>query len=120
MSKAGLIILSLGIALLGLVVSPAVSEAGGNVSIGFHETFVGPAYGPGFRVSDVSLSLIFNQGHWYRPFGGKWYGSRGYGRPWGYIAPPRVLFIVPPAHHHRGPVGHGFSYGTFRKHWGRW
>lgn len=123
MRKAGIVILSLGIALMGLAVSPAVSEAGGSVSIGLHETFVGPAYGPGYRVSNVSFGLVFHQGFWYRPFKGHWYRSRWRTGPWGYIAPrwaPRGRVILPPARHHRGPEHFGHSYGRHERHWRRW
>jgi hypothetical protein len=123
MRKAGLTIICVGIALLGLSVNPATSEAGADVSIGLHEAFVLPAHGPGYGLSDISLSLVFHQGHWYRPFRGNWYRSRWRTGPWGYIAPhrvPRAIVILPPAMHHSPPVHHGFPHGRHERHWKRW
>src|SRR5450759_3964643 len=43
-----------------------------------------------YRVPDIETDVLFYQGFWYRPFEGRWYRSRGYNGPWGFIAVGRV------------------------------
>ncbi len=46
-----------------------------------------------YFVPGIDVDILFYQGFWYRPFGGRWYGSRFYNGPWGYLGPR----AVPPA-----------------------
>ena len=35
-----------------------------------------------YYVPDADVDIVFYQGRWYRPWGGRWYWGRGYNGPW--------------------------------------
>ena len=76
-----------------------------------------------YTIPDIDVEILFYQGYWYRPHEGRWYRSRSYNGPWGYIDSPRVpraLYNLPPEYY-RVPPGHErIPYDHFRGNWGRW
>lgn len=124
-----------GVFLLLLTGLPIESPAGVNVNIGINVPLPPPfrfhapppmAVIPGtyiYGVPDVDVEILFYQGYWYRPYDGRWYRSKSYNGPWGYLEShrvPRPLFDLPP-NYYRIPPGHErIPYGHFKNNWGRW
>lgn len=127
------VVFCFGILLLVLMALPVESIARVNVNVGIYAP--PPAFRihtpppmfviPGtyiYAVPDIDVEILFYQGYWYRPHEGRWYRSKSYNGPWGYLESrrvPRALFDLPPEY--RRPHGHErISYGHFRNNWGRW
>ena len=123
-----------GILLLVLMGLPVESIAGVSVNVGINVPL--PAFRfhapppmfviPGtyvYAVPDIDVEVLFYQGYWYRPNEGRWYRSKSYNGPWGYLdsrSVPRALFDLPP-NYYRIPPGHErIPYGQFHDNWGRW
>ncbi len=77
-----------------------------------------------YRVPDIETDILFYQGFWYRPFEGRWYRSRSYNGPWGFITVGRVPLSL-----RRLPVGyrsmhfelnHRMHYGDLQRNWRGW
>ena len=72
---------------------------------------------------DADVDIVFYQGFWYRPYEGRWFRSRGYNGPWGYIAPgrvPGVLLEISPDFRHRYHDRGRIEYRDFKRNWKRW
>jgi hypothetical protein len=75
-------------------------------------------YSPG-----LDVDILFYQGYWYRPYGGRWYRARSYNGPWGFIEPrwvPRPLIGLPHDYRYIHPGRPYIPYDQLRRHWGRW
>jgi hypothetical protein len=130
MKKLGL--LFVGAALLILTGFSAQSDAGVDIGIGINI----PAYEfaeppslvviPGsyvYFVPDVDLDVLFYHGFWYRPHEGRWFRSRAYNGPWGFVAHSRVpgaLIELPREYRHIPPGHRHIPYKEFNKNWKRW
>ncbi len=101
------------------------------VSTDLPPTFVVPAPPPVilipgtdvYYVPDVEVDILFCNGDWYRPYGGRWYIARHYNGPWGYLIPPRVprVLINLPLNHRSILSGNRrIPYEDLQKNWGRW
>jgi hypothetical protein len=128
------IVFCFGILLLVLMALPVESIAGVNVNVGIYAP--PPAFRihtpppmfviPGtyiYAVPDIDVEILFYQGYWYRPHEGRWYRSKSYNGPWGYLDSgrvPRALFDLPPDYYRMPPGHERISYGHFRNNWGRW
>lgn len=76
-----------------------------------------------YMVPDIDVDIFFSNGHWFRPFEGRWYRSKSYNGPWRYIEPrhvPRGLVDLPPGYRHIPPGHQKIPYGHLKKNWGRW
>ncbi|HMK55736.1 MAG TPA: hypothetical protein VK448_03760 [Dissulfurispiraceae bacterium] len=110
------------------------SDAGVNVNVGVFApppAFVVPApppvvvvpgtyvyYAPG-----LDVDILFYHGYWWRPYEGRWYRSRGYNGPWGYVRGervPRPIIALPPDYRHVPPGHQRIPYGQMKKNWSRW
>jgi hypothetical protein len=72
---------------------------------------------------DVDGDLLFYQGYWYRPFGGRWYRAYHYNGPWGFISMgrvPRVLINLPPGYRNAPPGHQRIPHGQLKKNWRTW
>ena len=133
MKKLALIAIVLGIVIpVSGLYCPATSNAGVSVGIGINL----PAYRfaappemvliPGtyaYTVPDAGVDIIFYQGFWYRPFEGRWYRSRGYNGPWGFVERRRVpgfFFSLPPDYRHYHEGYERIPYGHLRSNWRAW
>jgi hypothetical protein len=75
-------------------------------------------YAPG-----LTVDILFYRGYWYRPHGDRWYRSRSYNGPWGFVVPrnvPRALISLPPHYREVGPGRRHIPYGQLKKNWGKW
>ena len=123
-----------GVLLLVLTGLPVKSSAAVNVNVGifppppvFRFNAPPPMFViPGtyvYAVPEIAAEILFYQGHWYRPYEGRWYRSKSYNGPWAYLDShrvPRTLFDLSPDYY-RIPPGHQkIPYGQFKKNWGRW
>jgi len=128
--KIGLAVI--GAMLLVLAGFSARSEAGVNVSIGINIPAYRFAAPPavvvlpgtyGYFVPDADIDIFFYHNYWYRPYEGRWYRSRGYNGPWGFIEPhrvPRFFMDLPPDYRHVRPGFERVPYGQFKKNWRKW
>ncbi len=76
-----------------------------------------------YFVPGINVDIFFYHGYWWRPYHERWYRSRGYNGPWGYVARervPRAVVGVPP-HFRDVPPGHErIPHGQLKKNWSRW
>ena len=130
MKKLGYLVV--GAALLILTGLSAQSDARVDVGIGINI----PAYEfaappslvvvPGtyvYFVPDVDVDVLFYHGFWYRPYEGRWFRSRAYNGPWGFVGTARVpgaLIELPPEYRHIPPGHRHIPYKEFNKNWRRW
>lgn len=129
--SVGLVFVATLLILLG---STAPAKAQVSVNIGINAplpAFVVPApppvvvipgtyvyYAPGLEVD-----ILFYQGYWYRPYQDRWYRSRSYNGPWGFVpvrSMPRTLISLPPHYREIPPGRHHIPYGQLKKNWGKW
>jgi hypothetical protein len=76
-----------------------------------------------YVIPGISVDILFYNGAWYRPYEGRWYWSRSYRGPWGYMRPmdvPPVLTGLPPRHEWAPPGHQRIPYGQLKKNWKRW
>ncbi len=76
-----------------------------------------------YSVPDIEVGLFFYQGHWYRPYEGRWYWASSYNGPWAYVElsrVPRVLVELPPGSWRVPPGYHRIPHAELRENWGRW
>jgi len=76
-----------------------------------------------YTVPDADVDIVFYRDYWYRPYGGRWYRSKGYNGPWGFVAVnrvPSVLLNLPPNYRHVHAGYERIPYGHFRKSWRGW
>jgi len=119
------------IAVLLLVMGHQPAQAGVNVgvSVGL-PVFALPAPPqlvviPGtyaYYVADADVDIIFYQGRWYRPWGGRWYWARGYNGPWVIAGPrfvPALLFRLP-RDFRRGSIYERIPYYDLNRNWRSW
>lgn len=123
-----------GTVLLVLAFLPGRGSAGVNVNIGIFAppppyVFNAPpsvVVIPGtyaYFVPGIDVDIFFYHGFWYRPYEGRWYRSRFYRGPWGYLVPsrvPRVLMNLPPDYRREPPRYRPVPYGQLRRNWNRW
>jgi hypothetical protein len=124
-----------GILLLVLMGLPVESTAAVNINVGISVPpppifrFHAPppmVVIPGtyiYAVPDIDVDILFYQGYWYRPHDGRWFRSKSYNGPWGYIdsrSIPRVLFDLSPDYYRVPPGYERIPYGHFKSNWGRW
>jgi len=76
-----------------------------------------------YFVPDVSVDILFYQGHWYRPHHGHYYRATNYNGPWVSIAPssvPGAVSHVPPDFRHIPPGHQRISHGELNRNWETW
>ena len=115
-----------------LSVFSSQSNAGANVNVGINlSPFFFPVPPPvvvipgtyAYFAPEADVDIVFYQGFWYRPYEGRWFRSRGYNGPWGYIAPPRVprvLIGLPHDYRHNYRDHKRITHRDFNKHWRYW
>ena len=72
---------------------------------------------------DVDGDLLFSGGHWYRPYGGRWYVSDHYKGPWNFVAPrnvPAALMNLPHGYRSLSPGRERIPYGQLHNNWKTW
>jgi hypothetical protein len=118
--------------LLVLSVFSTQSNAGVNVNVGINRPpFIFPVPPPmvvipgtySYFAPEADIDIVFYQGYWYRPYEGRWFRSRGYNGPWGYITPPRIpraLIGLPPDFRHRYREYPRIKHHDFNRHWRDW
>ena len=76
-----------------------------------------------YFVPEIEVDILFYHGYWWRPYEGRWYRSRSYNGPWGYIRSegvPNAIRSLPPDYR-RVPPGHErIPHEQLKKNWGRW
>ena len=75
-----------------------------------------------YYVADVDVDIIFYQGRWYRPHGGRWYWARGYNGPWviaGSRHVPASLYRLP-RDYRRGVIYARIPYYDLNRNWRSW
>ena len=100
-----------GLALVGVVVPPAVARGEVRVNIGINlpgpPQLVPVPAAPAIEYAPaVNGNYFFYDGEYYVFSNGAWYGSRGYNGPWGAVRPeyvPRPLLAVPVQYYRRPP-----------------
>jgi hypothetical protein len=76
-----------------------------------------------YFVPDAGVDILFYQGYWYRPHGGRWFRAGSYNGPWAYVGPrrvPRAIVGLPPDYR-RGPYAFApVPHGDLQRNWARW
>ena len=75
-----------------------------------------------YYVPGVSAEVVFYQGRWYRPWGGRWYHGRGYNGPWvvagaGFVPAPLLRL---PRGYRNAVVYERISYDHVHRNWRTW
>jgi hypothetical protein len=128
--KVKSVLLVLGVLLLLVAAyQPAEAEVNVGISIGLPLfTFHAPPHLvviPGtyaYYVADADVDIIFYQGRWYRPHGGRWYWARAYNGPWLHAGPrfvPAPLLRLP-RDYRRGVVYARIPYHDLNRNWRTW
>ena len=111
---------------------PSQGNAGVNVSVGINlPAFRFPVPPPmvvipgtyAYFAPEADVDIVFYEGFWYRPYEGRWFRSRGYNGPWGYIATPRVphvLMELPHDYRHAYREHPRIDHRDFNRHWRSW
>ena len=76
-----------------------------------------------YLIPGINVDIFFYSGYWYRPYGGRWYRSRHYNGPWGYIVPQRVpygLTHLPPNYRYVPQDYRRIPYNEWQRNWRRW
>ncbi len=76
-----------------------------------------------YLVPDIGVDILFYQGYWYRPYGGRWFFARSYNGPWGYLEPRRIpppFLRLSPGHLRLPPGYHRIPYRELQTNWRRW
>jgi hypothetical protein len=129
-NKFLLILICLGF----LVLTGFASQSDARVNVGINInipgfTFSAPpvmAVIPGTYVyfaPDAGIDILFYGGYWYRPYDGRWYRSRHYDGPWGYVTHervPRAIIGLPPDYRHTYREYPRRSYREFHRNWHTW
>jgi len=71
---------------------------------------------------DIEADILFYQGHWYRPYSGRWYWAKSYNGPWVHIQHNRVpkpLLSLPGDYRH-GVIHDRIQYDHLHKNWKNW
>ena len=70
-----------------------------------------------------NVDVLFYQGYWYRPFGGRWYRAMSYNGPWLFVPGPRVpraLVTLPPGWRRVPPGYRPIPHAELHRNWQRW
>lgn len=76
-----------------------------------------------YYVPDGDVDIFFNQGRWYRSWGGRWYSGNSYNGPWGIITNDRVpghFLQLQPGWRKRIVIHERIKYDNFNKNWQNW
>jgi hypothetical protein len=71
----------------------------------------------------LEVDILFHHGYWWRPYEGRWYRSRSYNGPWGYIRSegvPNAIRTLPPDYRRVPPDHERIPHDQLKKNWGRW
>ena len=77
-----------------------------------------------YMVPDIDADIMFYQGHWWRPYEGRWYRSQEYNGQWSYVEPGRIpsgLRALPQDYRHRLSPGYErIPHGDVKRNWKHW
>jgi hypothetical protein len=76
-----------------------------------------------YYVPNVEVDIFFYHGHWYRPYHGWWYWSKGYNGPWVIIRNDRVPYILrhmPPDFRLMSRYQDRIRYWDLNRNWRAW
>jgi hypothetical protein len=76
-----------------------------------------------YMVPDITVSIFFYNGYWWRPWDGRWYRARYYNGPWLYVAPryvPYGLVHLPPYYRYVPRGYNRIPYYDLRRNWRAW